>query len=147
MDTKRFGNIGEAVATAMFVKYGIPVYLPFGDNEKADLIAEFGRKLNKIQVKTSIKATSGKMIFDLTSCTNHRNNGNRHKYTSNEIDYFFCYNIERDKSFLIKVSENPMSEMTIRYELPKNKQTKNIHMEDDVLFENVIKELNIKLFS
>ena len=140
MDTKRLGNIGEAVAITMFVKCGIPVYLPFGDNEKADLIAEFNGKLNKIQVKTSIKSENGKMIFDLTSCTNHRNNGERHKYTSNEIDYFFCYNIERNKSFLIKVPQESVSTITVRYELPKNKQAKNIHMESTVLFENVIKE-------
>lgn len=140
MNTKRYGNIGEAIAISSFVKYGIPIYLPFGDNEKSDLIAEFNGELNKIQVKTSIKAENGKMTFDLTSCTNHRNNGNRHKYTTDEIDYFFCYNVERDKSFLIKVSDK-VATLCIRYELPKNGQTKNIHMENDYIFDNVIKSL------
>ena len=140
MDTKRYGNIGEAVAISSFVKYGIPIYLPFGDNEKADIIAEFNGKLNKIQVKTSIKAKDGKMTFDLTSCTNHRSNGNRHKYTTEEIDYFFCYNVERDKTFLIKVSDE-ITTICIRYETPKNSQMKNVHMEDDYIFDNVIKTL------
>lgn len=55
MNSKRIGNIGEAQVLNKFVSLGIPVYIPFGDNEKADLIAEFNGKLNKIQVKTSQK--------------------------------------------------------------------------------------------
>lgn len=141
MDTKRCGNIGEAVAISSFVKYGIPVYLPFGDDEKSDLIAEFGGKLNKIQVKTSVYAKDGKMIFDLVSSTTHRKNGVRHKYSNEEIDYFFCYNIERDKSFLIKVPDKPISGFTIRYEQSKNNQTKNVHYEHEYLFENIINSL------
>lgn len=139
MDSKRYGNIDESVAISSFVKYGIPVYLPFGDNEKADLIAEFNGKLNKIQVKTSVNAKNNRMIFDLTSCSYHRNGG-RHKYLQSEIDYFFCYNIERDKTFLIKVPDEPISTITIRYELPKNGQLKDIHMEDEFLFENVFRK-------
>ena len=53
----------------------IPIYIPFGDDEKADLVAEFNGKLNKIQVKTSIKSKNGCSIFDLTSSTAHRTNG------------------------------------------------------------------------
>ena len=75
MTTKRIGNIGEAKTLAKFVELGIPVYIPFGDNEKVDLIAEFKGKLNKLQIKTSIKAENGKMIFSLNSSTLHRKNG------------------------------------------------------------------------
>ena len=141
MDTKRLGNIGESVAIAKFVKYGVPVYIPFGDDEKADLVVDFNGRLNKIQVKTSEKAANGKMVFDLTSSTKHRSNGERHKYTSNEVDYFFCYNIEREKAFLVKVPDKPLSEITIRYEAPKNGQSKNINLECNLCFENVIKTI------
>lgn len=48
MNTKSIGNIGESVTITEFVKRGISVYLPFGENEKADLIADFNGKLNKI---------------------------------------------------------------------------------------------------
>lgn len=141
MDTKRLGNIGESVAISEFTKHYIPIYIPFGDDEKADLIAEFNGKLNKIQVKTSQKAANGKMVFDLTSCTNHRSNGGKHKYTADEIDYFFCYNIERDKSFLIKAPDKPLSVITIRYENPKNGHTKNINTEENLSFEKVISSI------
>lgn len=137
MDTKGIGNIGEAKVLCKFVELGIPVYLPFGDNERSDLIAEFNGKLNRIQVKTSIKAENGKMVFDLTSSTAHRSNGVKHKYTDSEIDFFACYNIARDKIFLVPVDE-PRSAITIRYEKPKNNQTLGINFEDDYLIENIL---------
>lgn len=138
MNSKNIGNIGEAKVLAKFVELGIPVYLPFGDNEKADLIAEFNGKLNKIQVKTSIKAEDGKMRFDLTSSTVHRKNGAKHIYASNEIDYFACYNISRDKTFLINVDEAPNTTITIRYEKPKNNQTQEIKLEENYLIDNIL---------
>ena len=138
MDTKSIGNIGEAKVLCKFVELGISVYLPFGVNERSDLIAEFNGKLNRIQVKTSIKAEDGKMIFDLTSSTQHRKNGEKHIYTDNEIDYFVCYNIQRDKIFLIPVNETPSTSITIRYEKSKNNQIQNIKFEQDYLIDNVL---------
>lgn len=138
MDTKGIGNIGQAKVLCKFVQLGIPVYLPFGDNERADLIAEFNGKLNRIQVKTSIKAEDGKMIFDLTSSTTHRSNGVKHKYTNIEIDYFACYNITRDRVFLIPVDEHLRGSITIRYEKPKNGQTSGINFQEDFLIDNTL---------
>ena len=138
MNTKSIGNIGEAKVLCKFVELGIPVYLPFGDNEKADLIAEFNGKLNKIQVKTSLKAEDGTMKFDLTSSSTHRKNGGKHIYTDNEIDYFACYNIRRDKIFLIPVNDTANTSILIRYEKPKNNQKQGIHFEEDYLIENVL---------
>ena len=51
MNSKAKGNIGEGVVLSEFVKRGIQVSIPFGDNARYDLIAEFNGKLNKIQVK------------------------------------------------------------------------------------------------
>ena len=138
MNTKAIGIIGEAKVLCKFVELNIPVYTSFGDNERTDLVAEFNGKLNKIQVKTSIKAENGKMIFDLTSSTAHRSKGVRHKYTSTEIDYFACYNIARDKIFLIPITKAPATSITIRYEKPKNNQTKEIIFEDEFEIENVL---------
>lgn len=141
MDTKRIGNIGEAKALCKLVELGIPVYIPFGDNEKADLIADFGGKLNKIQVKTSVEAKNGKIVFSLVSSTLHRKKGTNHKYTQDEIDYYICYNIQRDKLFLVPAQKTPISSIAIRYDKTKNNQTKDINWEEDLLLEKQI--LNI----
>lgn len=43
MTTKQLGNIGEAKLVSM----NVPVYVSFGDNEKADLVAEFNGRLKE----------------------------------------------------------------------------------------------------
>ena len=139
MNSKRIGNIGEAKVLAKFVEMGIPIYIPFGDDEKADLIAEFDGKLNKIQVKTSIKSENGCSIFDLTSSTAHRTNGERRKYLNSEIDYFALYSLDRDKIYLMKVPDNPMSAITIRFEDTKSGMKSRVNYESDFLIENVLK--------
>ena len=139
MNSKRIGNIGEAKVLAKFVEMGIPIQIPFGDDEKADLIAEFDGKLNKIQVKTSIKSKNGCSIFDLTSSTAHRTNGERRKYLNSEIDYFALYSLDRDKIYLMKVPDNPMSAITIRFEDTKSGMKSRVNYESDFLIENVLK--------
>lgn len=140
MTTKQIGNIGEIKTIAKFVELGIPVYLPFGDNEKADIVADFGGKLNRIQVKTSCKAEDGKMVFSLVSSTVHRQNGVKHIYTDDEIDYFALYNIERDVVLLISVNEPdlPKNSMTIRYTQPKGTNQYKLFMEEDYLLEKTV---------
>ena len=140
MTTKQIGNIGEAKVLSDFVRLGIPVYLPFGDNEKADLIAEFNGKLNKIQVKSSQKIIEDKVKFSLVSSTMHRQNGVKHIYTENEIDYFALYNLERDRVYLISINEEglPKSEVTIRFNPSKTKNQFKTFLEEDYLIEKVL---------
>lgn len=78
MNSKQIGNIGEAKVLSKFIELGFPVYIPFGDNEKAESTA-------------------------------HRKNGMRHKYTTDEVDYFALYNLSRDKLYLLKVPETPIT--------------------------------------
>ena len=141
MTTKQIGNIGEAKVLSEFVRLGVPVYLPFGDNEKADLIAEFNGKLNRIQVKTSQKIIDGdKVRFSLVSSTVHRQNGVKHIYTEDEIDYFAFYNLERDKVYLVSIAEEglPKNEVTIRFCPPKAKNQFRTFLEEDYLIDKVI---------
>lgn len=49
LSTKRLGNIGEAATLKKFVEREIPVYLPFGDNEDADLVVELNGQLKKFK--------------------------------------------------------------------------------------------------
>ncbi len=144
MTTKQLGNIGEAKALAKFVELQIPVYIPFGDNEKSDLIADFNGKLNKIQVKTSEEwIDSEKFVISLVSSTMHRNSGTRHKYTHEEIDYFACYNLQSNILFLLPIEVvEGQTMITIRHpyvNVSKN-QYKRINWED-YTFEKVCKVL------
>lgn len=138
INTKAIGDIGEANVLCKFVELGIPVYLPFGDNQRSDLIAEFNGKLNRIQVKTSVKAEDGVYKVDLTSSTVHRKNGVKYVYTENDIDFFALYNIARNKVLLIPVAEAPKTTITIRYVPPGQKNQYRVWLEDDWLIEKVL---------
>jgi hypothetical protein len=106
-------------------------------------VADFNGKLNRIQIKTSLKAEDGKMIFSLVSSTVHRKNGVKHIYDNNEIDYFVLYNIERDVLLLLSIDEPdlPKENITIRYTEPKSRNQYRSFMESEYLLETVISQL------
>ena len=130
MNSKRIGNVGEAYALARLVEMGIPVYQQFGDNEPADYIILIDNKPLKVQVKSSDTYDGDKVVFDLTSSTVHRTNGDKHKYTIEEVDIFICYDIQTKELFLVRNSGD-MSGITIRYTEPKNNQQQGINYSTD----------------
>lgn len=142
MNTKSIGNIGEAKVITWFVEHNIPVYLPFGDNERADLIAEFNNKLNKIQVKTSNSIKNNTINFDLFSRIHSITiKGNTHKncyYNDTEIDYYTLYNMYADEIYFIKNSEIDSKSIRLRFESPKNNQSINIKYTKDYLIDNIL---------
>lgn len=138
MNTKAIGNIGEAKTLSKFIELNIPVYLPFGDNEKVDMLAFFNGKYNRIQVKTAIgNNKNGSVTFDLTSSTSHRKNGIKHVYDESEIDYFACYSVFYDVVCLIPINIAPNKGITIRY-ANFGRQKKRINFSDDFLPEKIL---------
>ena len=122
MDTKRIGNIGEALCLSRFVEYGIPVYLQFGDNEFADYIVIVNNKTYKIQVKTSFTYDGNTVVFDLTSSTVCGKKHCKHKYSVDEVDYFVCCDAVNKELYLIKNTGN-MRSVTLRFLETKNNQS------------------------
>ena len=102
MNTKQIGNIGEAKTLCKFVEMGIPVYTSFGDNEKADIVIDWNG-LKKVQIKTSVEIKESSIIFSLVSSTLHRKNGEKHRYTKEEIDFFALYNVESNILLLVPI--------------------------------------------
>ena len=45
---KQKGDIGEAKCLAKMIELGIPVSLPFGDNQRYDMIIDVNGELKKI---------------------------------------------------------------------------------------------------
>jgi hypothetical protein len=107
VDTKRLGNLGELKAMAKFAEYSIPIYIPFGETERSDFIADFNGALNKIQVKSTEKIVDGKMIFNLRSTSVNTVSNKSHCYNETEIDYFVLYCKENDGLYIINVQDAP----------------------------------------
>lgn len=144
MNSKDKGNIGEAIALAEFTKRNIPVAIPFGDNARYDLIAEFNGKLNRIQVKyCNQKITNGSIPCPCASSLNHTTNKVKTTY-ENEIDYFIFYLVEWKKICIVPIEVvGSKKSMCFRLEAPKNNQG-NCNLVDDYSFDKILPNIDIE---
>lgn len=138
LSSKQLGNIGELKTALEFAKLGIPIYFPFGDNESADLLAEFNGKLNRIQVKSTTSNNGSFVTFSLKSSMR----GYDHRYTKEEVDYFALYDAIADKLYLIPFTTK--QNLSLRITQPKNNQKARILFATDFLIENVLQEKSVK---
>lgn len=140
MNSKVKGQLSEARALYEFQKYHIPVCLPWGDNERYDMIAEFDGKFNRIQVKTSNEEENGAICCWARSSTNHTTNKRLSSYEG-EVDYFVFVNQIYDLIALVPI-EDLEGKKSIRLRLtpPANGQTKGVRYFEDYSFD---KKFNI----
>lgn len=139
MNSKSKGNIGESKILYEFVKRGIQVSIPFGDNARYDLIADFGGKLNKIQVKyCDQQIINGSIVVPCASSTNHTTNKHYTTY-ENDIDYFAFYISKWDACLLVSIDETKgKKSLAFRNSPTKNGQKSGIHLIDDYLFDKAL---------
>lgn len=139
MTTKQLGNIGEAKTLAKLVSMNVPVYVSFGDNEKADLVADFNGKLNKLQVKTSEKFEDNKFTVSLKSSTIRNQVNYVHRYDASEIDYFVVYNLASDTLLMLPIKEFE-GRNAVSFRIPyveTHNQYKSLNYED-YLFDKIV---------
>ena len=136
-ENKRKGNVGEAKCLAKMVELGVPVSIPFGDNERYDMIIEHNNHLEKIQVKySSCQEREGSITFKVVSSTNHTTNKHLSNY-DNDVDAFLLYNSLNDEIYYLPIDIlNGKKTITLRMEPTKNGQTKNCLFTADYLVEN-----------
>lgn len=140
MDSKQKGNITELEVLTYITKLGYQVSIPFGDRERYDQIWDIKGKLLKIQVKTSrLSDDSSYIVFSCRSNTKVQGKTVHSRYTKNEIDYFATF--WDDRCYLVPVEETS-TDKRLRFEPPKNGQTKGITFAQDYLVEEVLKRLD-----
>lgn len=138
MNSKMKGEFSEAKALFEFQKAGVPVSLPWGDNQRYDMIAEFNGKLNRIQVKTANEEENGAIKCYCRSSANHTTNKNLSDYVG-QVDYFVFYNQTRDIIALVPIEEiGDKKNINLRIEPPKNGQLKGTRFFSDFSFEKII---------
>jgi hypothetical protein len=117
MNTKRKGNKAEAAVLSKFVKLEIPISLPFGDNEKYDLIAEIKNEFKSIQVKY------GSYKDGVVSCDARcRIGSKRIEYETYEgkVDFIAIWCETLDQVYLIPARDKSITNITLRVEPPRN---------------------------
>ena len=142
MNSKDKGNIGEAVALSEFTKKNIQVAVPFGDNARYDLIAEFNGKLNKIQVKycNQLSAT-GSVSCPCASSTNHTTNKHYTTY-ENDVDYMVFYLACWDRIVIVPIEEvGDRKSLSFRLDAPLTKNQYAVQLVEDYTFDKIIKDI------
>ena len=142
MTTNQKGNLGEVRVLSEFVKLGIPCYLPYGDGNGVDLIADFGGKLNRIQVKTTETLNkAGAMEWKTTRQEGYH--GNRVTYDLNDIDYFAFYCIETDIVCLVPFDKNfPVSTLSIRLDSYEGKRLSTMRFASDYSVQHIVSQVS-----
>lgn len=133
MDSHRNGDFTEAVVIAELKRRDIPVSMPFGDNERYDLLVETPENgFVRVQVKTGW-LSDGKVYFHGRS--QHTNSsGNVYKDYDGDVDYFIVYSHEIEKLYLIEKSAFDTS-MSLRIQEPK-KRDSTINWADEYEFDS-----------
>ena len=115
MNTKNKSERSEAAVLTEFLHRGFSVSLPFGDNQRYDLIVDLGDRLIKVQVKVG-RIRNGIIIFDAQS------SHDRQDYRG-VIDYFAIYVFKEKQVYLVDVTEVPVTKASLRLDKPKNNQS------------------------
>lgn len=122
MEPHRKGEFTEATVVAELKRRGIPVSMPFGDNERYDVIVETPRgELVTLQVKTG-RLRDGKVLFGAESQhTNSR--GHVYERYDGDVDSFLVYCDELEALYLVPEREVG-SRMALRVEEPEVRNSK-----------------------
>lgn len=132
MDSHRKGDLTEAIVIAELKRRSIPVSLPFGDNERYDLVIETPEgNLLRVQVKTGW-LSEGKIEFH-TSSQHTNSKGNTYKPYDGDIDYFLVYCHELETLHFIHEDEFEGS-ISLRVEEPAM-ENRRINWATDFEFE------------
>jgi|SRR5579885_72242 len=106
---KEVGEKTEAAILNHFIRKGIPVSIPWGNNQRYDLIIEIDGKLLKAQCKTG-SLRKGRIIFQSSS----KAGGKSRKDYVGQIDCFLVYCEELGTFYKVDIDKAPKSSMQLR---------------------------------
>lgn len=122
-DTKRAGDISEVTVMAALIRMGYRVAIPYGENQRYDLIIEDGGRFARVQVKTG-RLRLGSIWFNAYSSHAHRQ-GKARSYAG-EIELFGIYCRDVERVFLVPVDDVTRTQGCLRWDCTKNNQGRRI---------------------
>jgi hypothetical protein len=105
------------------------VLLPFGVNQRYDLVLDSGRGFLRVQCKTG-RLRDGVIRFSAQSVQSNTAR-TRAKAYAGEVDLFAVYCPDNDRVYVIPVEEVPATAMYLRVEPPRNRQRKGVRWAED----------------
>ena len=125
MNTKAVGDISQAFVTAALLRSGKIILIPFGDNQRYDLVSDGPDGFKKIQVKTG-RLINGAIRF--RSCSSYAHRGRARKSYKGDADLFGVYCPDNDKCYIIPVDDVGDSMVSMRISSTRNNQSKKVRL-------------------
>ena len=119
MNTKQIGEITEACVLTAFLKMGYAVMIPFGDNQRYDLVIEDDGKFQRVQCKTG-RIRDGCVCFNASSNCGYQNR--ERKDYRGEADLFVVYCPDNGKIYAIPVDKGLPAKVSLRLDPTRNSQ-------------------------
>lgn len=132
MNPTAIGDVSEAIVIAAFVKAGRRVLLPFGNNERYDLVVDHGDRFERVQIKTGVLERGG-VTFRPASMTTRGGKPVMRDYHG-QIDSFAVYCRKNDSIYVVPISRCGTREMFLRFEPAKNGQSKGVNMASEFIW-------------
>lgn len=118
-NSKDRGDETEAGAICELVSRGYSVSIPFGDNDKYDLVVDDGENLHRVQCKTAWKNKEETIRFNTHSQTTRE--GEYHERTYHgEIDAFLVRHPETETVYWIDIDDATEQKMELRFDAEIN---------------------------
>ena len=134
------GTLGEIAVCKELLRLGYMVFVELGTHSKVDLIVlDNNYQTLKVQVKTTVSKDDVAAVYSVKKCLNPKYNST---YTTEQIDVFAVYVIDRDLIFYVSAKEILANCATSKFRLsePKNKQKKFVRLVHDYLdFEKALR--------
>jgi hypothetical protein len=125
-DTKSVGDISEVAALHALMFAGYHVAIPFGENNRYDLIIEKEGVLSRVQVKTG-RLRAGSIIFNCYSSHVHRSGIECRRYVG-EVEFFAVYCPEINEVYLIPATDLDVLQGSLRIYPSRNRQKKGVRL-------------------
>jgi len=111
---KQTGERTEGFVLAHMLKLNFPASLPFGNNQRYDMVVERDGKLFKVQIKTGREHGS---VLVFKSCSTHGITG-KHRGYHGQIDVFVVFCPDSGKFYWIPVEDVPVGTPHLRLAPP-----------------------------
>lgn len=115
MNTKQVGDTSESLVLAELTRRGYQVSVPFGDNDRYDLVVDDGDALYRVQVKTGWRE-DGCVRFKTGSRTTTDGRPTVEDYTADEVDAFAVRCRESDRLFWVPFEDAGRKSTYLRVE-------------------------------
>jgi len=129
--SKDKGDIAETRVLAELMEHGYSVSIPYGDNQRYDLLIDDSGEIHRVQVKRG-SMDDGCVRFECKTAYTD-GNGERHynSYDSSEIDAYCVWSPDTRRVYWVPIEDAGSSAMRLRVEDTLERYTSQTNWAED----------------